>query len=297
MDIRDKERMDVIMEHIVIARDNSDKIQLKVTDGYYVNFGRSYYHIDFDFINLDGSECRTIYTMNNSRITWYIYPESYYMIDSQEVLDNINNNIRKDHGWVRDIVEYHTYGKGHVSMDWSPTRLKKEETRIKPEPKEKTFDFIKKDDILEEYIDVNKLIGVEERALGHLNYKKLGLAKEYYNRKNDFNIGDIVYGEDWNGGLEFAVIDSIEVYKMSERREKEVNDIEKEYWISIHTTPILKSGKAKKNSWGTFDVKGKICKEKEFTKFAMGNNVKGILNKDNVTKLYNKLNVNQYEQH
>jgi hypothetical protein len=29
----------------------------------------------------------------------------------------------------------------------------------------------------------------------------------------------------------------------------------------------------------------------------MDNNVKGILNKDNLTKLYNKLNVNQYEQH
>lgn len=296
MEIRAKERMDVITEYLKIAREHSDTVQLKVTDGYYINFGRTYYHIDFEILNKDGSECYSIHPNQNGRITWYAYHEAYYMINNMEVLDNINKEIRKDFEWVKTMVDYYTYHKGNVSINWRPTTIDREDTRIKPEPKEKEFEFERKDDILEEYNDVVKLIDVEKRALETLEGRRLGLAKEYYNRKNNFNVGDIVHMEDWGGNLEFGVIDSMVVYKSSERRGKDENPIEDEYGISIHTTLILKSGKAKKNNWGTSNVKGVICKEKEFTKYAFDNGVKSILNKDNLTKLYNKLKtVKEYE--
>lgn len=286
------------MEHIKIAREHKDKIKIKVTDGYYINFGRSYYHIDFEILNKDGSECYEIITRNNGRISWYIHHEGYYMIDNVNVLDEINKNIQKDYEWVTTILEYHTFHNGYITFNWRPTLIDKKDTRIKLDPEEKTFNFTRKDDILEEYNDVVKMIQVEERALISLKDKQFGIAKEYYNRKNDFNIGDIVHMERYGGELEFGVVDSVDVYRLHEKpNHKEDNQIEDDYWISVHTTPIIKSGKAKKSNWGFSKIIGVICKEKEFTKIAFSNDVKGILNKDNLTKLYNKLKTNLQHEH
>jgi len=292
MEVKAKERMDVIMEHISIAHKNSDTVTLKITDGYYVNFGRSYYHIDFEFLNKDGSECYKIITNNNSRISWYIHHESYYMIKNEDILEEINNNIRKDYEWVMTMVQYHTYHKGSVTFNWYPTLIDSKDTMIKQDPPEKNITFTRKDDILEESGDITKMIEVEKRCLSRLEDERLGIAKEYMNIKNGYNVGDIVYMDTING-LEFAIIDSVDVYKNSHEDNKGQNDIEKGYWLSIHKIMVLKGGKAKKIDFGGYNIKGTICKEKEFTKISFENNVKGILNKDNLTKLYHKLKTNK----
>ena len=285
MDVRDKERMDTIMNHIRLGLEHKDRVMIKITDELHVNFGRTHYRIYFDILNKDGSECYDIIPYTNN-ISWYVHHESYQYITDIKIMDEINRNIRKDYEWVRNIFDSMLYRSGcHVEYKWSPTLILRKDTMIKPEPEYKTFQFEWKDDILEEYNDVNKMIKIENEALNQLHHKKLGLAKEYFNRKNNFNVGDIVHMND----NQFAVVESINVGEYYERQ-KEVGNIEKDYYTSIHVTYILKSGKAKKTQWTSEGyIKGVVCKEKEFTKLAFNNNVKTILNHTNVEKLYNKL--------
>ncbi len=119
----------------------------------------------------------------------------------------------------------------------------------------------------------------------------MGLAIEYYNRKKGYNVGDIVRSES-----EFGIVTSQATYK-NHRSNNEylnghyVNDIERDYSQYSDISPILKSGKAKKQSYGFHKVLDVVCKEKDFEKLCLKYGVKSILNKDNVTKLYDRMMV------
>jgi hypothetical protein len=130
MEVRIRERMDVITEHIRLAKEHKGKVKLSITDGVYTNFGRSHYYIDFEFLNNDDTICYDVIP-NKNRITWYIWHEDIRTIDSMEILDRINNDIRKDYEWVTSMVNYFLYHDRNFTFKWRPTVISTDETRIK----------------------------------------------------------------------------------------------------------------------------------------------------------------------
>ena len=130
MEVRMRERMDVITEHIRLAKEHKDKVMLKITDGVYTNFGRSHYYIDFEFFNNDDTKCYDVIP-NKNRITWYIWHEDIRTIDSMEVLDRINNDIRRDYEWVTSMVNYFLYHDRNFTFKWRPTVVSVDETRLR----------------------------------------------------------------------------------------------------------------------------------------------------------------------
>ena len=130
MEVRVKERMDVITEHIRLAKEHKDRVKLNITDGVYTNFGRSHYYIDFEFLNNDDTICYDVIP-NKNRVTWYIWHEDIRTIDSMEILDRINNDIRKDYEWVTSMVNYFLYHQANYSFKWRPTVVSIDKTRIK----------------------------------------------------------------------------------------------------------------------------------------------------------------------
>jgi hypothetical protein len=130
MEVRMKERMDVITEHIRLAKEHKDRVKLNITDGVYTNFGRSHYYIDFEFLNNDDTICYDVIP-NKNRVTWYIWHEDIRTIDSMEILDRINNDIRKDYEWVTSMVNYFLYHQANYSFKWRPTVVSIDKTRIK----------------------------------------------------------------------------------------------------------------------------------------------------------------------
>ena len=132
MESRMKERMDVIIEHIHLADKHKDrKIKLKITDKIYCNFGKTHYHIEMGFYNEDDTRCYDIIPYSN-RLSWYIYHSEYRYIKDEELLERINNDIKKDYEWVTSIVSYFlSHHQVGLSYNWRPTLIAEEDTMIK----------------------------------------------------------------------------------------------------------------------------------------------------------------------
>jgi hypothetical protein len=283
MDIRTKERMDVIMENINVWSEHKDEVILKVEDGVYENFGRVYYYIDFSFVNKSNEQ--VYYWVKTDRISFYLNHESRMFISSRKHLKDINDQIKKEHEWVINMVEYMTKGTVIIECVY-PTLIKETDTNV-PVDKEE-YKFPQRESILEGYEELTREISRQERELERLREKELGLAIEYYNRKKGYNIGDVVRCENHYGESEFGVVTSQSTYKIKKDKDEEyLNEIERNYSQYSDITLILKSGKAKKQTYGFYKVLDVLCKEKDFGKLCLEHGVKPTLNKDNVTKLYN----------
>jgi hypothetical protein len=129
---RTKEVMDMVLEYTGIIRNHGDKVYLKITDGHYTNFGRSYYYIQFDIENREGNNERILYTMNTGRISFYMSPKSYDYIKHQEELDDMNNEIMEHYKWITELSQYFLWDKrkGMPRHNIVPTLIKPEWTRI-----------------------------------------------------------------------------------------------------------------------------------------------------------------------
>ena len=129
---RTKEVMDMVLEYTSIILDHGDKVYLKISDGHYTNFGRSYYFIQFTIKNREGNDERKIYTMKYGKISFYMSPKSYDYIRNQEDLDNMNNEIKEHYKWITELSQYFLWGKrkGMPRHNDEPTLIKKEWTMI-----------------------------------------------------------------------------------------------------------------------------------------------------------------------
>ena len=48
-----------------------------------------------------------------------------------EILDRINNDIRKDYEWVTSMVNYFLYHDRNFTFKWRPTVISVDETRLR----------------------------------------------------------------------------------------------------------------------------------------------------------------------
>ena len=182
---RISEIMPTIMGVAKILDENSLTHKLQVTDHLSTLFGKNYHRFDFKIVNRStGKSCGGHY------VNIYM-PEIEYPIKDKDVLDRINFEISYNYEWVIAVLDSLS-GDGYIEHNWHANTIKIEDTLVKPISEAKQFNFEKKDDILEEYDEVKYQIEIEEKTLADLKRKKIGLAKEYYNRKASSNIGDIV---------------------------------------------------------------------------------------------------------
>ena len=259
----------------------SQTCELHVTDHIIEFFGKSFHRFNFKIINRETEEhCGGDY------INIYM-SEIKHPIRDNDVLERINDEMSLNYRWVIGVLE--SLSNCHVRHKWYASEIKIEDTLVKPRPLAKHFDFERKDDILDEYSDIEHQIKIEEKTLEDLKRKKIGLAKEYFNRKSSANVGDIVYFEnryDWQKN--YGVITDKDVYAC-DNTDNGSNIIEKNNNYTLYVNEITSGGKSKKSSYCFNDIK-RICNEKEFSHLMKSNGYKSVkLNEINVEKLHKNL--------